>query len=682
MPRCARGIRLPITLFLLLLTRIAPAAQGCQSISGVTYGTYVDGSGQTQPLELDLLLPGAASPTPLVVWIHGGGWLSGSRSPLPSQVSALCSRGYAVASIDYRLTTTAIWPAQIQDAKGAVRYLRAHAGTYNLDPNRFAAWGTSAGGHLAAMLGTAGGVTTSTVGNVSVDLEGTTGGNLGVSSRVQAAIDWYGATDVLQMFLYPASTDHDAAGSAESKLVGGPIQQRPEMCATANPITYVSADDPPFLVLHGTVDDLNPFNQSELLVDALRSAGVAVDFVPVFGAGHGFMTDATAQTAYDFLDRHFLNTGAAAAAAPASAPTAEETSAEEAPVQGEAATATLPTVTLTASDPTADESGATGTFTVARTGDTSQSLVVNYAVSGTATRGVDYTTLPGSVTLPAGETAATVTVAPLSDSVPEPTETVILTLSPASAYTIGSPATASVDIFDVRDGTKPIVSVSATDPTASEVGGDTGTFTLSRTGSTAASLSVAIARSGTAQDGVDYTHVASPVSFPANASRIQLTITPLSDAAAEPTETVHLAAADPAVLSGPYVATVTLTDAAAVNGFYTVPPCRLADTRQTGSPLAAGTSRTFTVGGLCGIPAEATAVSVNVTVVNPTAGGFLTLYPPDLPRPTAAAVNFSAGQVRTNNAIVALSSMADLAAYYGAASGTTDVVLDVNGYFR
>src|SRR5436309_15574481 len=85
-------------------------AQGCQTTSGITYGTYVDGNGQTQPLQLDLLLPAAGSPTPLVIWIHGGGWLSGSRSPLPSQVSALCSRGYAVASVDYRLTQTAIWP--------------------------------------------------------------------------------------------------------------------------------------------------------------------------------------------------------------------------------------------------------------------------------------------------------------------------------------------------------------------------------------------------------------------------------------------------------------------------------------------------------------------------------------------------------------------------------------------
>ncbi len=513
-------------------------AQSCQTTPGITYGTYVDSGGQTQPLLLDLLQPAAASPTPLVIWIHGGGWLSGSRTPLPSQVSALCARGYAVASVDYRLTTTAIWPAQIQDVRGAVRFLRARAGSYNLDPARFAAWGTSAGGHLAAMLGTAGGVPTITVGNVTVDLEGTTGGNPGVSSRVQAAIDWYGATDVQRMFLYASSTDHDTAGSAESKLVGGPIQQHPELCATADPITYVSADDPPFLVMHGTVDDLIPFNQSELLVDALRAASVPVTFVPV-ADGHGFMTDPTAQTAYGFLDSVLLHP-AAAARALQTADAADAANAAN-PAETIGAAASLPVVTLVASDPSASESGATGAFTVARSGATTDDLVVQYAISGTATNGADYATLPGTVTIPAGQASATITVFPLADAIPEPTETVILTLLAASAYTVGSPATGSVELTDVRDTTKPIVSVSATDPTAGE-GGDTGTFTLSRTGSTSAALTVDLVLSGSAQAGTDYAPVATPVTFPAGSSRIEVTITPVTDGANEPGETVHLAA--------------------------------------------------------------------------------------------------------------------------------------------
>ncbi|HEV7519267.1 MAG TPA: hypothetical protein VGR07_23505, partial [Thermoanaerobaculia bacterium] len=226
-------------------------------------------------------------------------------------------------------------------------------------------------------------------------------------------------------------------------------------------------------------------------------------------------------------------------------------------------------------------------------------------------------------------------------------------------------------------------------PTASEQGSDTGAFTLSRTGSTAAALTVDLVLSGSAQPGSDYAPMTTPVTFPAGASRIQVTITPANDAAGEAAETVHLAAADPSILSGPYVATVTLTNPLPVAGFYTVSPCRLADTRQAagpegGPPLAAGATRVFTVGGLCGIPAEATAISVNVTVVNPGAAGFFTLYPPGAPRPLVAALNFQAGQVRTNNAIVPLAGMPPgLAVFYGgAASATADVVLDVNGYFR
>lgn len=677
-----RVFLLALVLALVGMPLAVAAARGCQTTPGIQYGSYVDGSGQTQPLLLDLLQP-AASPAPLVIWIHGGGWLSGSRTNLPSQVSALCGRGYAVASIDYRLSTTAIWPAQIQDVKGAVRFLRANAAAYGLDPNRFAAWGTSAGGHLAAMLATTAHFPTATVGNVTVDLEGSTGGNLSVSSRVQGAIDWYGASDVLQMSLYASSVNHDDKASAEGHLLGGAIQLRPELAATADPITFVTADDPPFLLLHGTVDDTNPFNQSELLADALRAAGVPVTFVPIEGADHGFMDDTTAQYTYDFLASLFGNPPVATSATPAGgAPPARQTA--------EAVTATgLPVVSLAASTPTCSEGGAAGVFTVTRAGDTSQDLTVHYTVGGTATNGTDDWSLPGTVTIPAGETQATVTVIPAADTIPEPTETVILTLLASDPYTVGSPDTASVDIYDVRDTTKPVVSVSATDPTASTQGGDPGAFTLSRTGSTASPLTIGIVLSGTAQAGTDYAAVPSTVTFPANASRVVVTITPLSGAPGGMAKTVHLAADDPAVLSGPYVATVTLAEPLPVAGFYTVPPCRLADTRQAAGPsggpaLGANTERVFTVGGVCGIPNEATALSANITVVNPGAAGFLTLYPPGTARPLTAALNFQAGQVRTNNAIVPLAGTPPgLAVFYGGAAGTTaDVVIDVNGYFR
>jgi acetyl esterase/lipase len=301
----------------------------------------VDSTGQPQNLQLELMVPsGAASPAPVVIWIHGGGWSSGSRLPIPSRVSALCARGYAVASIDYRLSNVARWPAQIQDCRGAVRWLRAHAAEYNLDPHRFAAWGESAGGHLAVMLGTAGGVSTSTVGSVTMDLEGSTGGNLAYSSRIQAVVDWYGATDFLQMRFFPAGS-HDAASSPESRLIGGPIQDNPEKVATANPIGYATPDDPPVLAMHGTSDTIYHFHQSRILVDALVAQGVDARLRLIENAGHGGSTWNPAwisDAVYAFLDEILLNEGSAAASAQA----AEATPA--------VAASGLPTVTLQATD--------------------------------------------------------------------------------------------------------------------------------------------------------------------------------------------------------------------------------------------------------------------------------------------------------------------------------------------
>jgi acetyl esterase/lipase len=206
-----------------------------------------------------------------------------------------------VASIDYRLSGEAIFPAQIEDCKGAVRWLRARAKEHGLDPNHFGAWGSSAGGHLIALLGTTGGVK---------ELEGTVGGNAGVSSRVQAICDWYGPTDFLQMSAHaPADSriDHDAPNSPESQLIGGPIQENRGKAARANPITFVTRDDPPFLLMHGDRDNLVPLHQSELLHDALKRAGVEVTFRRLEGAGHGgaaFQAPDVLQQVVAFFDRH------------------------------------------------------------------------------------------------------------------------------------------------------------------------------------------------------------------------------------------------------------------------------------------------------------------------------------------------------------------------------------------
>ena len=231
--------------------------------------------------KLDLYVPHHDNhPLPLIIWIHGGAWLEGSKDEYaPLEYLA---EGYAVASINYRLSHHAIFPAQIEDCKAAVRWLRANARRYSLDPQRFAAWGASAGGHLAAMLGVTGNVADFEVGE-----------NLGVSSRVQAVVDYFGPTDFLQMDAHriPEGVLHDEAQSPESRLVGGWIGEMPEQVVKANPLTYVTAQAAPFLIVHGDRDPLVPHHQSQLLEAALKKAGVPVTFYTVPGGGHGGFTD-------------------------------------------------------------------------------------------------------------------------------------------------------------------------------------------------------------------------------------------------------------------------------------------------------------------------------------------------------------------------------------------------------
>lgn len=239
---------------------------------------YVSGGHPRQVL--DLYLPRVEQPFPLIVWIHGGAFRMGDKADrIPAE---MLEHGYAIASLNYRLSQHALFPAQIEDCKAAVRWLRAHADTYGLDASHFASWGESAGGHLAAMLGTA-----------SHERSFEVGDYLDYSSGVQAVLDFFGPTDFLQMDTQrlPDGMIHDTPDSPESQLVGGPIQQHPAQVARANPITYVTSDAPPFLVVHGDSDPLVPYGQSVLLVDALRAADVPVTFYTVAGAGHGDFSD-------------------------------------------------------------------------------------------------------------------------------------------------------------------------------------------------------------------------------------------------------------------------------------------------------------------------------------------------------------------------------------------------------
>jgi acetyl esterase/lipase len=215
-------------------------------------------------------------PMPGIIYVHGGGWKQGKytiNGPR-SWPGTVASGGYFIASVQYRLSGEAAWPAQIQDCKLAVRWLRANAAHYNVDPDRIGCWGTSAGGHLVVCLGTMS----------DPRFEGD-GGYPGVSSAVQAVADFCGPTD----FTAGSEGITGKTGGDAPILValfGGNFESKSALWKDGSPLTYVRAGDPPFLVAHGTQDRTVPPDQSKRLVAALAQAGVPVEFIPVKGAGH------------------------------------------------------------------------------------------------------------------------------------------------------------------------------------------------------------------------------------------------------------------------------------------------------------------------------------------------------------------------------------------------------------
>ena len=227
-------------------------------------------------LLLDLTVPlEGAGPFPVIVWIHPGGWRSGSRVPSPALREV--ARGYAVASIDYRPSTEAVWPAQIADVKGAVRWLRANASSLQLHPLRIGAWGHEAGAHLAAMLGTAPNA-----------FDDPAHGNMQFSSRVFAVVEWGGATNLLRMnaTALPCSTiDHNSGTSRESQLLGCTLPSCTEKAAEASPVTWVSPIDAAFLIAHGQQDCSVPPAQALELYNALRDSGGDASLQLVNGVG-------------------------------------------------------------------------------------------------------------------------------------------------------------------------------------------------------------------------------------------------------------------------------------------------------------------------------------------------------------------------------------------------------------
>jgi acetyl esterase/lipase len=255
--------------------------------------SYVTNGHQRQ--KLDLYLPEKPQ-GPLLVYIHGGGWVGGDKAQ--AEGLQLLRHGYCVASLNYRYSHQAIFPAQIEDCKTAIRWLRAHAAEYGYEPQRIAAWGASAGGHLTALLATTGNTREFDVGE-----------NLDQSSAIRCGIDFFGPTDLVG---YQPPTDAPAIqrtgkDSFLVKLFGGPVDEKLELARKASPVTWVSKESAPLFIMQGTVDPLVGLEQSQRLADKYKAAGVEVTLDVVEGGGHGgpqFWADERPKHILEFLERH------------------------------------------------------------------------------------------------------------------------------------------------------------------------------------------------------------------------------------------------------------------------------------------------------------------------------------------------------------------------------------------
>lgn len=240
-------------------------------------------------LKLDLYRPVTtpSAPMPLVIWVHGGGWKTGAKANCPA--AWLATKGYAVASLDFRLLPEHPWPAQIEDPIAALRWLRKESGRYGFDAERTAAMGGSSGGHVVALWGTL---------------------TLPAEDKVKAVVDWYGPTDLLTMppnVLSEKRTRAELAKANGALLLGGVVMDQPDKAKAVSALHQVSKDDVPFLIMHGTADTSVPVDQSERLHAALKAAGVESTLKLLPGAGHGgkeFDSPESRALIQGFLDKH------------------------------------------------------------------------------------------------------------------------------------------------------------------------------------------------------------------------------------------------------------------------------------------------------------------------------------------------------------------------------------------
>ncbi|HUU29403.1 MAG TPA: alpha/beta hydrolase [archaeon] len=282
---------LPALLALLFLSFVPLFSNDfLKSIENVSVYELVYGKGGKRDLKLTLYHPiEGDGPFPGVVFIHGGGWRAGHPGHFARQAMFLAANDYVCACIEYRLSGEAIFPAAIEDCKCAIRWLRAHAGEFHVDPEKIAASGGSAGGHLALLAGTSGGMK---------ELEGEGGWNE-FSSSVQLVVAFN-----------PACEFTDVSSEAVDSFLGGSYQEVPDRYRRATPQTYLDQTDPPMLLLHGTEDKIVPYRQSADFVAALKALGIEAELYSEEGAGHGWFNNPpffiqTTMALKNFLDQHF-----------------------------------------------------------------------------------------------------------------------------------------------------------------------------------------------------------------------------------------------------------------------------------------------------------------------------------------------------------------------------------------
>ena len=294
-----RNIIVIVTLVLVAILPFVTREHRAQVPSGVKIIrnlSYMPAEAEKDPLrELDLFLPRLkyGKSMPVIVWIHGGGWIEGDKNDSPAL--ELARQGFATASINYRLAPEATFPAQIRDCKRAIAWIRKHGPEYGIDPDRIGVWGLSSGGHLAALL-----ATTSGTKLFEEDLPASEKG----STAISACCDWSGPTDLINFREQcPPDAVYSTFQPADlvDRLLGGPVQENEALAREASPITYASENCPPILIMHAAEDPIVPFIQSQEFANKLKGLGAPVKMIKVNSDDHVIFNSGTFETVTDFF---------------------------------------------------------------------------------------------------------------------------------------------------------------------------------------------------------------------------------------------------------------------------------------------------------------------------------------------------------------------------------------------